>query len=391
MSRQPLAGIKVIDFTQVMLGPCCTQVLGDYGADVIKIERAGAGDLSRSAIPDPAGLQNPVFCSLNRNKRSIALDLKAKAGLAIVHKLVATADVVVNNFRPGVMERMGVGYEALSAINPRIIYAVGTGYGTEGPYAHKGGQDILAQAITGVMARKCDPSEPTLIYPTALADYAAGMHLVQGILLALMQRQQSGRGQIVSVSLYDSMLAMQTQEASMWLMRDRDFSWGAMPYSGVFDTTDGAVVIVGAFKANPLRDICTALGLEDLTQDPRFSSFEHSVANREALHAILRARVATGTTARWIAALEALDLLCAPVRKLGEALDDPQTAINGMVLRAEAGETIGMVGSPVHMSDDGFALRHVPPQLGGDGEDILREHGFDGTAIAALKAEGVLA
>jgi formyl-CoA transferase len=174
---QPLAGIKVIDFTQVMLGPCCTQTLGDYGADVIKIERIGAGDLSRSSIEDPAGQLNPIFCSLNRNKRSIALDLKAPAGIAVVHRLVASGDVVVNNFRAGVMERMGLGYDALAAINPRIIFAFGTGFGTEGPYSHKGGQDILAQAMSGSWPQ-CDPSEPLTIYPTALADYSAECILI---------------------------------------------------------------------------------------------------------------------------------------------------------------------------------------------------------------------
>ena len=173
--------MKVVDFTQVMMGPCCTQMLGDYGADVIKIERIGAGDLSRWSIgDDPAGPLNPVFSSLNRNKRSIALDLKSKAGIEVVHRLLASADVIANNFRAGVMDRMGLGYDALRARYPRLIYAEGTGYGTQGPYAHKGGQDILAQALSGVMARKCDPADPLTIYPTSLADYSAGMHLVQG-------------------------------------------------------------------------------------------------------------------------------------------------------------------------------------------------------------------
>ncbi len=391
-AAQPLTGIKVIDFTQVMLGPCCTQMLGDHGADVIKIERIGAGDLSRSSIEDPAGPQNPVFCSLNRNKRSIALDLKAPAGMEVVRTLLRSADVVVNNFRAGVMQRMGLGYDAVRALNKRIIYAEGTGFGTAGPYSHKGGQDILAQALSGVMARKCDPSEPTLIYPTALADYAAGMHLVQGILLALLQRARTGEGQAIAVSLYDSMLAMQMQEAAMWLMRGRDFSWGEMPYTGVFETTDGAVVIVGAFKANPLREISRALGLEDLSRDPRFGSFENAVRNRAALHDILRARVRTASTAHWIERLEARDLLCAPVRRLAEALSDPQTAINGMLVRNEHGaDPLGVVGSPVHLADGGFALRHPPPGLGEDGSSILSEHGYDSARIEALRAEGVLA
>ena len=377
-----------------MMGPCATQTLGDYGADVIKIERIGAGDLSRWSIgDDPGGQQNPVFCSLNRNKRSIALDLKSRAGVEIVHRLLASADVVVNNFRAGVMERMGLGYEALHAAYPRLIYAAGTGYGTQGPYAHKGGQDILAQALSGVMARKCDPSEPLTIYPTSLADYSAGMHLVQGILLALMQRERTGKGQMVAVSLYDSMLAMQMQEAAMALMRGVEFSWGALPHNGAFATSDGALVVVGAFKENPLREISLAIGLPDLSVDPRFCTFDLGMRNRTALHDILRAHFATNTTAHWIAALETRDLLCAPVRSLTAALDDPQTDINGMKLRMQqdSGDELRVVGSPVHLSDDGFALRLPPPRVGAHGADVLAELGYAQDAIAALRAEGVLA
>ena len=391
---QPLSGVRVIDFTQVMMGPCATQTLGDYGADVIKIERIGSGDLSRWSIgDDPGGQQNPVFCSLNRNKRSIALDLKSRAGIEIVHRLLARSDVIVNNFRAGVMDRMGLGYDALHAAYPRLIYAEGTGYGTRGPYAHKGGQDILAQALSGVMARKCDPTDPLTIYPTSLADYSAGMHLVQGILLALMQRERTGQGQMVSVSLYDSMLAMQMQEAAMAMMRGVDFSWGALPHNGAFATTDGALVVVGAFKENPLREISLAIGLPDLSADPRFCTFDLAMRNRTRLHEILRAHFATGTTAHWIAALESRDILCAPVRNLLAALDDPQTDINGMKLRQpqDSGDELRVIGSPVHLSADGFALRLPPPPLGAHGADLLSELGYDAGTIAALRSDGVLA
>src|SRR4051812_48278080 len=171
-----------------MLGPVCTQMLGDYGADVIKIERKGSGDLSRGTFEPIAGHDNPVFCSLNRNKRSVALDLKHPEHMAAVRALIAGADVVVNNFRAGVMARMGLDYEHCRELNRRIIYAVGTGFGESGPYAHKGGQDVLAQAMSGAMARRQDESLPLSIYPTTFADYSAGMHLVQGILLALIHR-----------------------------------------------------------------------------------------------------------------------------------------------------------------------------------------------------------
>jgi len=389
----PLSGIKIIDFTQVMLGPCATQFLADFGADVIKIERPGGGDLSRTSIPDPAGLDNPVFVSLNRNKRSIALNMKHESAREIVRALAREADVIVNNFRPGVMERMGLGYEHLRAANSRIIYAFGTGFGKSGPYAHKGGQDVLAQAMTGVMARKADPTHPLAIYATALADYSAAMHLVQGILLALLHRERTGKGQMVDVSLYDSMLSMQTQEASMWLMRKEDLNWAAMPLSGVFETSDGALVLVGAFKENPLRDICAALEIDDLSCEERFSSMERMRENRAELQDAFRKRFHEGTTTHWIERLEAQDLLCSPVKSLREALDDPQTKMNGMLVETTDGrpETLRMVGTPVHLSASPLEIRHAPPRLGEHTDAVLRELGYDDARIAALRAEGIVA
>ena len=389
---QPLSGVKVIDLTQVMLGPCATQFLGDFGADVIKIERPGQGDLSRWSIPDPAGLDNPVFCSLNRNKRSVALNLKHESARAIVREMARTADVVVNNFRPDVMERMGLGYERLSGENPRIIYAFGTGFGKSGPYAHKGGQDVLAQAMTGVMARKADPEHPLAIYATALADYSAAMHLVQGILLALLHREKTGRGQMVDVSLYDSMLSMQTQEASMWLMRKEDLNWAAMPLSGVFETKDGALVLVGAFKENPLRDICAALEIEDLSREERFSTMEGMRANRAELQGIFRKSFREATTAHWIERLEAQDLLCSPVKSLPEALEDPQTRENQMLVEIVDGRSdLRLVGTPVHLSSAPLEVRHAPPRLGEHTDSVLQELGYDAARIAGLRDEGVVA
>jgi crotonobetainyl-CoA:carnitine CoA-transferase CaiB-like acyl-CoA transferase len=388
-ATQPLSGVKVLDFTQVMMGPCCTQMLADYGADVIKIERPGAGDLSRTSLADdPDGLNNPVFRSLNRNKRSIALDLRGPAGKAVIYDLVKTADVVVNNFRAGVMDRMGFGYEALKKINPRIICAFGSGFGQSGPLAHKGGQDILAQATSGVMARKPDPSLPTTLYSTALADYSAGMHMVQGILLALMQREKTGVGQSLSVSLYDSMLAMQMQEASMWLSRKRDLNWGAFPLTGVFETTDGALVIVGAFKQNPLQDICRALGLPDLSADANYATFAKQAENKAELHRLFRSKLSTNTTAYWLAKLEEQDLLCAPVQTLGEALASEQTAANNMVISLNS---MKLVASPITMDQSAFKLRHAPPSLSEHGAEVLNELGYTPERIAELRQAKVVA
>ncbi|CAG2155223.1 Acetyl-CoA:oxalate CoA-transferase [Cupriavidus yeoncheonensis] len=381
----PLSGIRVIDFTQVMMGPVCTQTLADYGADVIKIERKGAGDLSRSTFEPVAGADNPIFCSLNRNKRSVALDLRDPDAMATVKTLIAGADVVVNNFRAGVMERMGLSYEACRELNPRIIYAVGTGFGESGPYAHKGGQDVLAQAITGVMARRADESLPVSVYPTALADYSAGMHMVQGVLLALLERSRTGQGQKISVSLYNSMLAMQMQEAAMIMMQDSEVNWAAMPLSGAFHTMTGPLVMVGAFKQNPLRDICAALELEDLSVDPRYSDLNQQFANKASLQATLRERFASNTREHWLARLEAQDILCAPVRDLREALVDPQTRHNEMLLEGQGeGQHVRFVNSPISMSSARVTLRRAPPRLGQHNVEVLAElAGHAGTPVAS--------
>ena len=386
----PLEGTRILDFTQVMMGPCATQMLGDFGADVIKIERPGIGDLSRSFFDETSELamNNAVFSSLNRNKRSVEVDTKSEAGRKTIFSLVCVCDVVVDNFRAGVMDRLGFGYEDLKKINPRIICASGTGFGNTGPYAHKGGQDVLAQAMSGVMEKTSDPSIPKSIYPTTLCDYTAGMHLVQGILAALLAREKTGRGQKVDVSLYDSMIAMQMQEAAQWSKHRDVLNWAAMPLTGVFDTTDGALVIVGAFKANPLRDICVALEIEDLS--PQYPDLKAQRANKAYLQSVFGKRFATNTTEHWLDRLEEQDLLCAPLRSLSEALDDPQTAINEMLLEIDhplLGD-MTLVGSPVHMSEAPLEVRHMPPKLGEHTYQVMEEFGL---VAAAGKGKGEIA
>jgi formyl-CoA transferase len=278
-------------------------------------------------------------------------------------------------------------------INPRIIAASGSGFGPRGPYAHKGGQDVLAQALSGAMFRRSDPGHPLAIYATALADYAAGMLLVQGILLALRARDLTGEGQRVDVSLYDAMLSMQLQEATVWLMRQAELNWAAKPLSGVFQTADGALVIVGAFKQNPLRDISTALALEDLSLRPEFATEEGQEENRAALQQILADQIRTRPTAYWLERLEAADVLCAPVRHLSEALADEQTRVNDMIWRLPhqtVGEVI-TVGNPVKLSATPAQPRISPPRLGEHSGAVLAELGYTPEEIAMLCAGGVVA
>ena len=239
----------------------------------------------------------------------------------------------------------------------------------------KGGQDVLAQAMTGAMHRRAGPEVPLNIYPTALADYSAGMHLVQGILLALLQRERTGEGQRISVSLYNSMLAMQMQEAAMHLMRGRELNWAAMPLAGVFETTDGAIVMVGAFKENPLREICRALEIGDLSEDPRYASLERQKEHRAELQAIFRERFAGDTTAHWVGRLEGVDILCAPVHTLEEALADPQTAFNRMIVESEPSPAgpVRLIASPIEMSAAPFAVHRPPPKLGEHCDEVLAE------------------
>jgi crotonobetainyl-CoA:carnitine CoA-transferase CaiB-like acyl-CoA transferase len=392
-ATMPLHGITIVDFTQVYMGPSCTQLLGDYGADIIKVERPVLGDISRNSFPDKDGQDNPIFLAINRNKRSLSIDTRKEEGREVLRQLLVDADVVVSNFRAGVMERMGFGYEELKESNPGLIWASGTGFGTEGPYSHKGGQDVIAQAYSGVMWRRESADSPLSVYPTTLCDYTTGMHLMQGILLALRTRDESGVGQKVEVTMYDSMLHMQMQEACMQLNRGYEVNWGAMPLSGVYATTDGAITMVGGFTPDPLRHISLALELdEDLSLRSEFATLEQQFEHKPVLQRIFRDKIATNTTAYWSERLESEGLLNAPVHTLEQALADEQTTVNNMVVEVEHPSvgTVRMLNAPIRLSATPPTIRRSAPRLGEHNVEVLLENGYDTAAITRLQELGVL-
>jgi formyl-CoA transferase len=387
---QPLDGIRVLDFTQVEMGPVCTQVLGDFGADVIKVERPGSGDLSRQKVLEVEG-ENPVYLALNRNKRGLAIDVKHPHGREIVQRLAEQTDVLVHNFRPEVMCRLGLDYQSLCERNPRLIYAHGSGFGPTGPYQHKGGQDILAQAVSGMMMTNALPGGPPHKVHNPIADFTAGMLLVQGILLALLARERTGRGQEVYTSLLDGMIASQVQEATFLLNTGRILNWGYLPLGNPFPTRDGYIAVVGAFRPNPLADMCQVLGIEDLSQDARFATNEARIDNGEALKAVLAEAFRKRTSAEWLEALEAADILCSPVNTLQQALDDPQVRHNQMIIEFQHSQgTVRAIGSAVKLSATPPSVRRPPPLLGEHDDEILAELGYAGEQLAELRRMGVI-
>lgn len=400
-----LDSIRVVDFSQVIFGPAATQVLADHGADVIKVERPPAGDLARAFGPWQDDMSLP-FASLNRGKRSLAVDLKSKQGVDVVRRLLQDADVLVHNFRSrAVMERLGLGYEALASDHPRLIYAAGFGYGSTGPYAERGkaGHESMAQALSGMAERFRGPEGTAQRLPFTLSDITAGMQLAQGILLALLARERTGRGQQVETALLDGVMALQAWESAAILNAGEDVDHGAggatdergNPLDGaVFRTADGELMVTALFRPVPrlMADLATALELPALTADARFVDLDSLRVNRKALRALLVPVFARHPNETWIERLEAQDILVAPVRTTAQALQDPQLEINGMIV--EAGQVQGaplrFVGSPLRLSDTPAAGSRPAPTVGEHSADILAMVGYSPAEIDTLRTEGAV-
>ncbi len=393
----PLAGIRLLDFTHVLQGPLATQLLADFGAEVIKVERAGLGDWTRGYGPHRGAMSLP-FAGVNRNKRSLVVDARQPAGREILRQLARTADVLVHNFRPGVMEKLGLDYATLEPLNPRLIYASSSGWGDEGPYVARGrkGHADMA-AATGGRFRFDEDGVPSP--PGISMDIPAGLLLANGILLALHERHRTGRGQQVTTDLLSAAVMTGVWDAPEFLnpgdgaRRDDDLRLTEAALPKVWQTRDGYLEVSAVFSPDALRDLSLALELGDLTADPRFATTPRRLENKTALRAILARRFQEKTTAEWLAILEPRDVLCAEIKRFEEAVHDEQLRANRMVVAMDRPGVgpLQVLGTPVRLSRTPAEVRRPAPFLGEHTIEILHELGYDEPELAALRADGVIA
>ncbi len=397
MGDSALAGIRVLDLTQVMAGPFCTMVLADLGADVIKVEVPGAGDQTRRSWgrPGPGG-DSPGFYALNRNKRSVELDLRSEDGLNTFLRLVDSADVVIESFRPGVAERLGIGYPALSARKPELVYASISGFGQSGPYSQRPGYDLIAQAMAGAISVTGEPDGAPVKCGLPIGDLGAGLLCGIGILSAYLHRLSTGEGQHVETSLYEAVLAMSVWEsAEHWSTGNVPQRLGSAhrmsaPYQ-VLRSSDGYLAI-GANNQRLWARLCDAIGRPELTDDPRFAANADRMDNRPALIAELEPIFRARGTDEWVELLLGAGVPAGPVLDYGQILGgDPHALARGMIQQIahrEAG-TLNLVGSPLKLSRTPASIRRPPPVLGEHNAEIAGFHDItaDGAAGPGRRAD----
>ncbi len=391
----PLKGITVIDLSKVFAGPLCTQYLGDLGADVIKVEPVGVGDDTRTWEPREKGQSSP-FLAFNRNKRSLALDLKTDEGRAIVHALVKKADIVIQGFKGGTAEKLGVDYDSLKDLNEALIYCEISGYGLEGPLAGEPGYDVMLQAFSGMISTIGEPDGSRVRVSFSPVDLGTGMLGVSGILAALLERGRTGKGAHIELALLDSAMAEMAYLAqNYWMTGTPPKALGSRhgslaPYQA-FSAADGDLMI-GAGNDAQWRRLCDVLGLESYRDDPRFASNSDRVARMDDTAALVQDVVGGKPIAHWLDALRAAGIPCAPIHTLDQALAHPQLAARGLVVEADHPVLgpISHIGLPIRFEGAPRQNPNPPPLLGEHSAEILAELGFDADAIADLAERGVI-
>ncbi len=390
-----LDGIRVIDQTQVMAGPSCAMLLGDMGADVIKVEPP-EGEASRRQGYEVAPGVSAAFVAINRNKRGMTLDLKQSRGVAVLKALVTTADILVENYRPGVAERLGVDYETLKLLNPRLIYCSISGFGQTGPYAARGGYDLIAQGMSGLMSVTGEDGSEPAKSGLPISDLAAGLFGAYGILCALEHRDRTGVGQLVDTSLLEAAMALTVWEsAEYWVTGQAPKALGsahrlAAPYQAL-QASDGFFT-VGANTDKLYQAFCEAIGRADLATDERFRGRAGRLTHRGALVDEIERTTVKEPRTHWLAQIDAAGVPCGPINTYPEALADPHALARGMVvdlLHPGAGE-IKALGVPVKLSETPGAVDRPAPLVGQHTAELQHELGYDATAQQTLRAAGVV-
>jgi crotonobetainyl-CoA:carnitine CoA-transferase CaiB-like acyl-CoA transferase len=391
-----LQGLRVVDLTRNLAGPYCTMLLADLGADVVKIEQPGAGDDTRSWAPPLWGPVSATFLAANRNKRSVAVDLDRPEGVEVVKKLALDADVVVESFRPGSLERRGLGYETLRAANPRLVYCSVSAFGQEGPLSGRPGYDPVIQAHTGILSVTGEPDGPPVRLGVAAIDLGTGLWASIGILAALASRAATGEGSRVETSLYEVATWWLSYQIAGFLgsgvVPNRQGTTAAFiaPYE-VFEASDGGIMVAAA-NDRLFASLCDVLERPDLVTDERFLTNPLRVANRDVLRPIVAELIAKRSAAEWYELLSARSIPCSPVRTVADLMQDQQLAVLGLMAESvhpEAGP-IRLVGMPVSRNGERSVREQTPPLLGQHTDEVLGEIGLDRAEIDSLRQSGVV-
>ena len=393
--QHALNGIRVLDVTQVMAGPYCAMLLCDLGADVVKVEMPPHGDASRR-MAGARGTDSPAFNAVNRGKRGIVVDMKADRGRDVVRRLVGAADVVVENARPGVMDRMGLGYSDLRRVNPGLVYASISGYGQTGPHGSRGGFDLVAQGVAGIMSVTGEPGGPPVKAGIPLTDLGAGLFAAIGILAALQHRARTGEGQHVDTSLVEAGVALSVWEATEFFASGQapqpmgSAHRMSAPYQALA-CADGYITI-GAANDRLFERLCGLLGHPEWSSDPAYADDTARVANRQALAERIEAVTKLRPRAYWLALFEDHGVPCGPINSYADVFDDEQIAAREMAVETDH-PTLGRLrtlGSPLKMSRTPPQPGRPAPLLGQHTDDVLREAGYAPADVAALRAAGVV-